>query len=239
MVGMTSDRVGLADALLAIIDDAPGDTDLPRRMCRACLSALPVEGLGLSLMGGQWSGARALLGASDAIGQLIEQVQFDVGEGPCLSAFRDGQPVLVPDLSAPESTARWPVFTKEMRTTPVRALFAFPLQIGAISMGVMECYRTSAGSLAEVSEALVVAETVTLALLCVHSQESEPLLTSLAINDHSQVHQATGMVAAQLEITPEEAFVRLRAYAYRHGRSLDEIGADVVARRLRFTDADR
>lgn len=99
----------------------------------------------------------------------------------------------MPDLSATESTARWPIFTPEIWKTPVRAMFAFPLQLGAISMGVMECYRTRTGSLAGVSEALVIAEVVTLALLRVHSRESEPFLASLAVSDHAQVHQATGM----------------------------------------------
>ncbi|MEJ8644479.1 ANTAR domain-containing protein [Streptomyces sp. MS1.HAVA.3] len=42
------------------------------------------------------------------------------------------------------------------------------------------------------------------------------------------------MLTVQLGVDVEEAFVRLRAYAYTHGRRLAEVAADVVARRLRF-----
>jgi hypothetical protein len=225
---------------MQIVEAAPNPADLPVQLCAACLNVLPVDGVGLSLMGGNHVGGRALLGASDAIGARLEDLQFNLGEGPCASAFSDGQPVLVPDIYAADAQARWPMFTLEAQTTPVRAVYAFPLQLGAISLGAMDCYRTQAGTLAEVTEAVIVAETVTLALLQAQARDTErggdgeSQLADLVVGHHAQVHQATGMVSAQLEVSLEEAFVRLRAYAFRHDRSLDEVGADVVARKLVF-----
>lgn len=236
---MVVDRGQLADALFAIVEETADLADLPERLCGACLAALPVDGVGLSLMDGNHVGERALLGASDSTGIRLEELQFDLGEGPCASAFSDGQPVLVPDLSAGDARVRWPIFTHRAQTTSARALFAFPLQLGAISIGAMDCYRGQVGPLHEVTEALVVAEAVTLALLQAQAHGGGPGLADLAVAHHAAVHQATGMVSVQLEISIEEAFVRLRAYAYRHDRSLDEVGAEVVARRLRFTDALR
>lgn len=233
---MGVDRGRLADGLFAIVEDSSDLDVLPERLCRACLAALPVDGVGLSLMGGNYVGERALLGASDSTGVRLEELQFNLGEGPCASAFADGRPVLVPDLGDGDAKGRWPMFIHEAETTRARALFAFPLQIGAISMGAMDCYRTRPGPLHEVTEALVVAEAVTLALLHAQANGGGRGLADMAIGHHAAVHQATGMVSVQLDISIEEAFVRLRAYAYRHDRSLDEVGADVVARRLRFTD---
>lgn len=233
---MAVDRGRLADGLFAIVEDTPDFDVLPERLCGACVAALPVDGVGLSLMGGNYLAGRALLGASDSTGARLEELQFDLGEGPCASAFADGQPVLVPDFGDRDAKGRWPMFVHEAETTRARALFAFPLQLGAIRIGAMDCYRTQPGPLHEVTEALVVAEAVTLALLHAQAQEGVRGLADMAVGHHAAVHQATGMVSAQLEISIEEAFVRLRAYAYRHDRSLDEVGADVVARKLRFSD---
>jgi hypothetical protein len=236
---MVLDRAGLARSLSAIIDETDSMSELPQRLCAACLDALPVKGVGLSLMGGHHLGGRALLGASDATGARLEQLQFDLGEGPCATAFGKGQPVLVPDLAASEAGTRWPMFTHELQDSPARALFAFPLQLGAIRIGAMDCYRTEAGSFEAVTEALVVAEAITLTLLQAQHREAtsgteDSGMVATAVGHHAEVHQATGMVSAQLNISTDEAFVRLQAYAYRQGRSLDEIGADLVARRLTF-----
>lgn len=236
---MAVDRQRLAASLFAIVDETVEAAELPERLCAECLTTLPVDGVGLSLMGGHRVTGRALLGASDPVGARLEELQVELGEGPCASAHAERQPVLVPDLSSGHAYARWPMFTSGTRELPVRALFAFPLQLGTISIGAMDCYRASPGPLNEVTEALVVAEAVTLALLQAQARDSDSAaedsrLVAHAVGRHAEVHQATGMISAQLEITTEEAFVRLRAYAYRHERSLKDVAADVVARKLRW-----
>jgi hypothetical protein len=51
---------------------------------------------------------------------------------------------------------------------------------------------------------------------------------------HYVVHQASGMVAAQLDVSVGQALIRLKAYAFGNGRPLAEVAEDVVARKLRF-----
>jgi hypothetical protein len=51
---------------------------------------------------------------------------------------------------------------------------------------------------------------------------------------HYVVHQASGMVAAQLDVSVGHALIRLKAYAFGNGRPLAEVAEDVVARKLRF-----
>lgn len=110
---MAVDRIQLAGALAEIVADPPETANIPERLCQACHAALPVDGVGLSLMTKDQPDGRVLLGASDARGARIEDWQFGLGEGPCVSAFIAGQPMLVPDLQAREARLRCPMFTRE------------------------------------------------------------------------------------------------------------------------------
>lgn len=78
-------------------------------VCAACAAAVGMDGAGLSLMSPSPEGGRMLLGASDAAGLQIEELQLTVGEGPCRSAYAAARPVLVNDLASPEAQARWPM----------------------------------------------------------------------------------------------------------------------------------
>lgn len=237
---MTVDRTELAGALAQIVADPPGTADIPERLCRACLAALPVDGVGLSLMPKDQPDGRVLLGASDRQGARIEEWQFDLGEGPCVSAFLAGRPVLVPDLQAKEARVRWPMFTREAAAGGIGAVFAFPLQIGAIGIGVLDCYRSRAGPLVEIPEALAVTDAITVALLNIEVAGGEGEVGDVALFDlswrtHAVVHQATGALAVELGITVGEALARLRAHAFASAQPLDKVGTEVLAGRLHLT----
>jgi hypothetical protein len=51
----------------------------------------------------------------------------------------------------------------------------------------------------------------------------------------TEVHQASGMISGQLDINIRSALLRLRAYAYSEGRSINDVARDVVTRQLRFS----
>jgi hypothetical protein len=234
------DRIRLAGALADIVADPPETANIPGRLCRACHAALPVDGVGLSLMAKDQPDGRVLLGASDPRGARIEDWQFSLGEGPCVSAFIAGQPVLVPDLQTQDARLRWPMFTREAADTGVGAVFAFPLQIGVIGIGVMDCYRLRTGPLVELPEALAVTDAVTLALLNVEIAGGEDGVDEVALFDlswrtHAVVHQATGALAAELGISVGEALARLRAHAFANTWPLDELAADVLTGRVHLT----
>ena len=133
-------------ALLAIARDGVDDRELAMQICRACVDGLDVDGAAISLLTG--SVARQTLAATDAIAELLEDLQFTLSEGACMEAARTGSPVLVPDLRHGTEVARWPVFAAAvMERSPVRALFALPLQWGAVNLGVLDLYRREPGSL--------------------------------------------------------------------------------------------
>lgn len=205
------------------------------RLCRACVQLLPVDGASVSLMTG--SENRETLYASDPIIDRIETLQFSLGEGPCFEAFTTRRPVLVTDLPA-HPAAAWPVFATQMADQPVGAIFAFPLVHGAARVGAMDLYRTHPGWLtqAELAIALQVADIAASALIGPGATGSateldETWLEALPFH-REQVHQATGMLIAEHRIPADQALALLRGYSFAAGRTVEEVAADLVGRRL-------
>lgn len=196
------------------------------------------------------TGNRGVVCATDDVSSRIEELQLTLGEGPCVDAVDGGVPVLVPDLSDPDDVAvdRWPAFMESAASMGVRAIFAFPLRIGAIGVGVLDLYRDRPGELDadDLATALRTADVCALALLDLDLNGTAGSGLFLDSSDTSgtnalgyQVHQATGMVQVQLGVSTEHAFLLLRARAFATDRSLTELAQDVVNRRMRFSAEDR
>lgn len=225
----------LTRALLAIARDGADDVGLADQICHACIDGLGVDGAGISLL--TETESREAVCASDATAARVEDLQYTLGEGPCVEAAITGRAVLVPDVGDAARESRWPVFAAAvLDQTEVRALFAFPLQLGVIKLGVLDLYRMAPGPMdaGELRDALHGADTAALMLLGL-------TFNAGGMGDHlwsgrAEVHQATGMVIAQLGIGAQAAFARLRGYAFSHERLLGDVARDVVARRLRFTE---
>lgn len=208
-------------------------------VCAAAVAGVGVDGAGVTVMASPTM--RDTVHATDRVASDLEEWQLTFGQGPCLDAFTDGGPVLVMDLNSAESATRWPAFTPAARDSGARAVFALPLQVGAIRVGVLDLYRTRPGGLnaRELADALAFADTAGMLLLDT-AAGTQPDTAELAwqrddpIAHQVQVHQATGMILIQLGVSAEAAFVRLRAYAYAHDRRLGDVARDVVERRLRF-----
>jgi ANTAR domain/GAF domain len=208
-------------------------------VCAAAVAGTGADGAGVTVMASPT--VSDTVHATDRVAGELEEWQLTFGQGPCVDAFAGGGPVLVGDLGSPESAARWPVFTPAALDSGARAVFALPLQVGAIRVGVLDLYRTRAGGLSphELADALAFADTAGMLLLDT-AAGTQPDTADLAWQrddptaHHAQVHQATGMILVQLAISAEAAFARLRAYAYAHDRRLGDVARDVVERRLRF-----
>jgi len=180
---------------------------------------LGVDGAGISLVSD--AGHREVVCATDDLSERIEELQITLGEGPCIDAISSGAPVLVGDLHERDNVAtwRWPTFMAAAADAGVRAVFAFPLRIGAIAVGALDMYRTRPGVLDadELAGALLGADAAAIALL--RPQTSPDVLSADGGGYGAQVHQATGMIMVQLDVTIEQAFLLLRARAFSTGRS--------------------
>jgi len=215
----------------------------PLRICQLCVDALDVTGAGIAMVTA--TGHRGVVCATDDVSATVEDLQLTLGEGPCVDAADTGTPVMVSDLCGSSDIARdrWPAFMQGAARAGVKAVFALPLRIGAISVGVLDLYRDRPGELsAEVlSAALMAADAAALALLHLNVDDADAFADDYAsrASYQMQVHQATGMVLAQTGFTIDQAFLMLRARAFADGRSLAEVAADVVDRRVRFSTEDR
>jgi hypothetical protein len=214
---------------------------LPSRLCAACLSALPVSGVGVALMTVDGPSG-VVLAATDERARQLEELQFALGEGPCVEASGSGRPVLEPDLVAAGSP-RWSRFGAAVFDAGVHAIFAFPLRVGAIRVGVLDLYRDTPGPLTkpDIVEALAFADAATALILHLQDHDGDddagsPLTGP--IDSRAEVHQATGMITIQRGISLAEALLRLRAHAYASERTVSAIAADVVSRRMRFDDSE-
>lgn len=220
---------------------ADDDETLPRALCAACADALPVSGVGLALMSER--GHEGLVAATDGPATVMEELQFSLGEGPCMDASTSGRPVLQPDLEQ-TGPQRWPGFGPAALEAGIAAIFAFPLQVGRIRLGVLDLYRDSPGHLTpdQLAEGLVFADAA--ATLLLNLQARQPLNGELHpdLIDPSQnlaeVHQATGRIAVQAAIGLAEALLLLRAHAYSTERDILAVAYNVLDGQLRFDAED-
>jgi GAF domain len=181
---------------------------------------------------------RGSLCTTDEVSQLIEELQYTLGEGPCLDACQQGQVVAEPDLADPV-TRRWPAFTSPALQAGVRAIFGFPLRVGTAHLGALNLYRDMPGPLTgdQHADALVVADVA--ARWVLEAQAGAPPDTvaeelEVGADFHFAVHNAAGIVSVQEGISVTEALIRLRAFAFSSDRLLAEVARDVIARRLRM-----
>lgn len=211
-----------------------------KRLCEVCREITGMTGAGIMLMAGEVP--QGSVCTTNAVSALVEELQFELGEGPCVDAHHQGRPVLEPDLAAP-ATPRWLAFTGPALAAGVRAVFGFPLQVGEVRLGALNLYCDRPGSLTaeQHADALVMAGIAAQAVLLMQANAPPgKLALELEAGGNFQyvVHQASGMVAAQLGVSVGQALIRLRAYAFGNDRPLTEVAREVVARTLRFDDRD-
>ena len=206
------------------------------RLCEVFPDIVGVNGAGVMLMSGDIP--RGSLCTTNEVSQLIEDLQYSLGEGPCVDAYHQDRSVAEADLAHP-ATARWLAFSPPALEAGVRAVFGFPLRVGTVRLGALNLYRDTPGPLSadHHADALVLADVA--ARWVLEAQAGAPpetIATELeaGADFHFLVHNAAGMVSAQLGISVAEALIRLRGYAFGHDRPLADVAEAVVARRLRI-----
>ena len=206
-----------------------------RSYCAPFLSVIPVTGAAISTIGEL--AAPETLCATDASAARLDEVQFDLGEGPCWEALSTGRPVMERDIRT-STRGAWPAFIEAIRDLPVRGIYAFPLTIGRLNVGVIDLYsdrptvlhdghQRDAEALASIAARQILRELV---MRSGDEDEDDPGSEF----SRRTIHQATGMVLAQLDVTADDAALILRAHAFASDQSLREVAADVLARRLDF-----
>jgi hypothetical protein len=248
-----------AERVWALITErVQGGVAAAEDVCAAVVPVVGVSGATVGVFGQGAADRRALVCATDEVGRRLDDWQFTFGEGPCVEAWTLGGMVLVADLSSSDSCRRWPMFAPAAVTAGAQALFAFPLQVGAIRIGTLDLHRAQAGPLSDeqLADALAFASAAVAVLLSAAGSAPNGTRTRTRTRNGTrngtgagdgggwpfdglgegrvEVYQATGMVAGQLRIGLAEALVRLRGYAFAHGMPVSEVAALVVNRALRL-----
>jgi hypothetical protein len=209
------------------------------RLCLACRDVVGVSGAGILLVDAE--GGSTSFGTSDASPvDVVEELQFTLGEGPGIDAHASGRPVLEPDLAQPV-ILRWTAFAPEAISQGVLGVFSFPLRVGSTGIGSLDLSSARPGSLTprQRRDAVTMSDVVTQMLLAAQAEAwasgpessfDDPGIMRL------EVHQAAGMLSEQLDIRTADALVLLCAHAYAAERPVDAVARDVVTRKLRMNE---
>jgi hypothetical protein len=220
-------------AKLARLSAAEADRrHLADRLCEASRAILGADGAWLTV---QDAGTQHLpLSATDETASALEDLQDVLGEGPCQDALRTGEPVTA--VISDGLDARWPEFSRAAWLRVGRlTIHALPMRPGGDSFGVFSVYLGPDTDWAEsVGTAQFLAEVVGAALLQDPVPKPDQGAAGGMWSARAEVHQATGMVIAQLRIPADDALALLRAHAYAHDTTLAEIAHQVVIRQLDF-----
>lgn len=181
------------------------------------------------------------LWASDDLAARVDELQFDLGEGPCWDAANARTPVLETDLKG-HGRHRWPAFSAAADSTRIRSLHAFPLIFGPLTLGAIDLYGLTTGLLtpSQVEDmqdlATALARLVLREALVISSEDPDTPTT----HPHSRrvVHQAIGAVVFQLGLTPTDAELVIQGRAYADDRSMLEVAEDIMNGRVVFTIKD-
>ncbi|MFF0738875.1 GAF and ANTAR domain-containing protein [Streptomyces sp. NPDC004111] len=205
----------------------PAEVSRLLRLDAVTLSLLPTRGSPELL----WSDP------ADTLGRALEDMQYTLAEGPTFDAARTGEPVTETDLAAAPAD-RWPLFTPAACDTPARAVIAHPLLLGVVTAGVLTGYRTTPGPLLP-SQRQDIARFARIALDLLLHTPPHALTTGSGGPDgpdlqRAEVHQAAGKLTVYLDISIDDALLRLRAHAWRHNQALPDVARAVITGRLRL-----
>jgi hypothetical protein len=209
-------------------------------LCDIAAEVSGVTGAAITLLAGEL--ARGSLCTTDGVAAYLDDLQYALGEGPSLDANRVGRAMMEPELGS-ATVDRWPVFTPSAIRAGARAVFALPIRVGAQRIGSLTLYRDQPGPLVaeHYTDALVVADIAARTILSLQA-EAPPGSVAVELEDganfHFIVHQAAGMLSAQLEIGVTEALAKLRSHAALSDTPIDRVAESVVSGRLRFRESE-
>jgi hypothetical protein len=224
------DPATLLTRLARLIADGGSEQPLETRLARGYLTLIGGDGAAITLA--YTHADRVTLTATDDIAARLEDLQDVLGEGPGPTAYGTGE-LTVADLSS-SAPSRWPLFADAARGL-AGVLYAVPMRPGGVVLGVLSVHYPSASDLPRAETAQFLADAIGAALVKdTPTNESDWRHSRWA--SRSEIHQATGMVVAQLRISPDDALALLRAHAFSHNQPLPEVAEQILRRRLRFSD---
>jgi GAF domain-containing protein len=218
--------VGLADTLVDDYDII----DLLDRLVGYCVELLAADAAGLLLADSQ--GTLQVVASSEENARVMELLQLQSDQGPCMECFSTGAPVSVADLA--DAAGRWPVFVAAVAEWGAyRSVHALPLRLRGEAIGALNLFHGRPGALPDTDLAVgqALADVATIGILSERAIRRSEVLTEqlqAALNSRVIIEQAKGVLAEHGHLSMDEAFDRLRRYARTHNARLSEVARKVV-----------
>jgi transcriptional regulator with GAF, ATPase, and Fis domain len=225
----------LAQTFVELADTLVGGFDLMEflhMLTERCVELLEVDAAGLLLADAR--GMLQLVAASTEQARVAELFQIQNDEGPCLDSYRTGQPVIVGDIAADDAAARWPRFAAAAREMGFAAVHAIPMRLRDQVIGTLNLFGTAPDGLdpavARAARALV--DIATIGILQERATREHELVRGqlqVALNSRVLIEQAKGILAERVRVTPDQAFIMLRAYSRNNNRPLTQLAGDIIS----------
>lgn len=204
---------------------------LAARLCEACTEILGADAGALTISSAT---ERLTVRTAEFPFMEFEDLQDVLGEGPAQHALAEQRPVIMHLGEQDDDAAAFPVLSSMASDMggPL-SVYAVPMRPGGRVVGALTLYVRTGGLARSLEEAQFLADAAGAALL------GDPGTTDIDAQpswaQRARVHQATGLVVAQLGIAPADAMAVLRAHAFGRASNLDSVVADVLDRRLSFS----
>ncbi|MEH3154774.1 MAG: GAF domain-containing protein [Gordonia paraffinivorans] len=215
-------------------------------LCRTAVRLTGVDGAAIAVFGSAGD-ARDLVFATDVTAAHLDDLQFTLGEGPCIDAFTTQEPVLVGALADDSVTDHWPVFRSEVRAMDIGAVFAVPVSADDFTVGVLELYRRRPGDLQR-DERQAAQVCARLAAVTIRHNVDDVAEAGDSVEEYIEgadehlgrddVHVAAGMIAVQLGIATDAALDLLKGASFRLGRPISVLSGEIVTRTRTFREIE-
>ena len=224
-------------ALVEVADTFVDDYDVVEflhRLTERCVAILDVDEAGVMLVATTRT-LRYVASSSEQM-RLVELLELQHEEGPCLDAYRDGLVTVSPH--AEDATERWPTFGSHARDAGLAALAGVPMRLRDDRIGALNLFSRRPGGLGEddlhIAQAL--ADIATIGVLqarALHDGQIVAAQLQTALESRIAIEQAKGIIAEQMKVSVDSAFTVLRNYARTHNEKLTETARRVVIGSLR------
>lgn len=222
---------------LAMADLQRGEKDLST-LSSAFLAFFPIDGASVATVGGVIG--TETLSATTELARRMDEIQFDLREGPCWDAVSLRTSIFESDVRR-HGPERWPSLASALVRHEIGSLFAFPMTIGALSLGTVNMYAHAAVSLSAEQQhraammAEVIGRRILRGALVADPDQNAPATTPFS---RRLIHQATGFVLAQIGVSAEDAMLLIRTHAFTAGMTMMEVSDRILTGRLAFSHVD-
>jgi GAF domain-containing protein len=225
---LNSAFVKLADTLT----DEYDVVDLLHTLVIECTAILDTQAGGIMLA--DTNGELQLIASTSEKADLVEMMQLNAGQGPCVDCFATGEPVAVPDI---DSAHQWPAFRQEALKQGFRSLYATPMRLRGEIIGTLNLMSTRVGNLnlldAQAAQALT--DVATIGILqqrLIHERGIVAEQLQRALDSRILIEQAKGVLSQMSNISVDDAFDAMRAYARTNNLRLREVADRIVNRTI-------